>query len=172
MTLPDELRAVVDGEVVVVDAADATGFGDEQVLRALGVDERVVRVERDGWIPRAARSPERVPEWMARKRRQLADPQLVDFYLTMSRALDSADSADAHPQLAELADELADYITRIADEEGEFYVDDTGLESSFAELLDTHVFESLPPSRRLVELLRKRGWTGWTKLARHRHGPG
>ncbi|MFD0468798.1 MerR family transcriptional regulator [Nonomuraea thailandensis] len=37
-------------------------------LRALGVDERIVQAERDGWIPLAAHSPERVPEWMARKR--------------------------------------------------------------------------------------------------------
>jgi DNA-binding transcriptional MerR regulator len=51
-------------------------------LRALGVDERIVQVERDGWIPLAARSPERVPEWIARKREQIADPQLVNFYLT------------------------------------------------------------------------------------------
>lgn len=35
-------------------------------LRSLGVDERIVEVERDGWIPLAARSPERVPEWVAR----------------------------------------------------------------------------------------------------------
>lgn len=51
-------------------------------LRALGVDERIVRVERDGWIPLAALSPERVPEWMARKRERIADPQLLGFYLT------------------------------------------------------------------------------------------
>jgi DNA-binding transcriptional MerR regulator len=52
-------------------------------LRALGVDERIVQVERDGWIPLAAHSPERVPEWMARKREQIADPQLIGFYLTL-----------------------------------------------------------------------------------------
>jgi DNA-binding transcriptional MerR regulator len=110
-------------------------------LRALGVDERIVRVERDGWIPLAARSPERVPEWMARKLQQLADPQIVDFYVTLSEALDRPDD---DPRLVELADKLAAYITQVADEQGEWYVDDTGIESPFAELLDTHVFDTLP----------------------------
>ncbi|WP_405639080.1 MerR family transcriptional regulator [Streptomyces sp. NBC_00019] len=132
-------------------------------LRALGVDERIVQVERDGWIPLAARSPERVPEWMARKREQITDPQITDFYLTLSKALDRTDD---DPRLEELADKLATYITQMADDQGEFYVDDTGIESPFAELLDTHVFDTLPPARRLIELLTKRGWTGWTKLKR------
>ncbi|MEV0124536.1 MerR family transcriptional regulator [Streptomyces sp. NPDC050703] len=139
------------------------------LLRALGVDERIVQVERDGWIPLAARSPERVPEWMARKREQLADPRIIDFYLTLSAALDHADD---DPRLVALADELASYITWLAEEQGESYVDDTGIEAPFARLLDTYVFEALPPSRRFIELLTKRGWTGWTKLERVRpHGP-
>ncbi|WP_328847559.1 MerR family transcriptional regulator [Streptomyces sp. NBC_00258] len=132
-------------------------------LRALGVDERIVQVERDGWIPLAARSPERVSEWMARKREQITDPQIIDFYLTLSQALDRSDD---DLRLVELADKLATYITQVADEQGEFYVDDTGIEPPFAELLDTHVFDTLPPARRLIELLKNRGWTGWTKLER------
>ncbi|MCZ9349180.1 MerR family transcriptional regulator [Streptomyces mutabilis] len=132
-------------------------------LRALGVDERIVRVERDGWIPLAARSPERVPEWMARKLQQLADPQIVDFYVALGEALDRPDDDS---RLVELADKLAAYITQVADEQGEWYVDDTGIEPPFAELLDTHVFDTLPSARRLIELLSERGWTGWTKLER------
>ncbi|MDH6436057.1 DNA-binding transcriptional MerR regulator [Streptomyces sp. SAI-144] len=132
-------------------------------LRALGVDERIVQVERDGWIPLAARSPERVSEWMERKREQITDPQIIDFYLTLSQALDRSDD---DLRLVELADKLAAYITQMADEQGEFYVDDTGIEPPFAELLDTHVFDTLPPARRLIELLKNRGWTGWTKLER------
>lgn len=132
-------------------------------LRALGVDERIVEVERDGWIPLAARSPERIPEWVARKHRQIADPQLIDFYLTLGRALDRTDD---DPRLAELADKLADYITRMADEQGEDYVDDADIEPLFAKLMDTLAFDTAPPARRLIELLKERGWTGWTKLER------
>jgi DNA-binding transcriptional MerR regulator len=132
-------------------------------LRALGVDERIVQVERDGWIPLAAHSPERVPEWVARKREQIADPQLIDFYLTLGQALDRADD---DPLLAELADELAAYITQVADEQGEDYVDDVDIQPPFVELLDTLAFDTAPPARRLIELLEHRGWTGWTKLER------
>ncbi|GAB2706546.1 MerR family transcriptional regulator [Nocardia thraciensis] len=132
-------------------------------LRALGVDERIVRVERDGWIPLAAHSPERVPEWVARKRKQLAEPQLLDFYLTLGRALDR-DGDD--PELVGLADELAAYLTRIAEERGEDYLGDTGIEPPFARLLDALAFDTAPPARRLGELLRERGWTGWTELER------
>ncbi|MDG4786226.1 MerR family transcriptional regulator [Micromonospora sp. WMMD1102] len=132
-------------------------------LRALGVDERIVQVERDGWIPLAARSPERVPEWMARKREQLADPRLVDFYLTLGRALDRTED---DPRLVELADELAAYLTRMADELGEDYVDDTDIEPPLVKLMDALAFDTVPPARRLIELLGQRGWTGWTELKR------
>ncbi|WP_433411277.1 MerR family transcriptional regulator [Microtetraspora malaysiensis] len=132
-------------------------------LRVLRVDERIVRAERDGWILLAAHSPERVPEWMARKREQIADPQLIDFYLTLSQVLDR--TAD-DPRLAELADELAAYITQLADEQGEDYVDDTDIEPPLVRLMDTLAFDTVPPARRLIELLKKRGWTGWTKLER------
>jgi hypothetical protein len=66
----------------------------------------------------------------------------------------------------ELADELAAYITRMADEQGENYVDDVDVEPPLAKLMDTLAFDAAPPARRLIELLKKRGWTGWTKLER------
>ncbi|MFC9998088.1 MerR family transcriptional regulator [Nocardia sp. NPDC127526] len=132
-------------------------------MRSLGVDERIVRVERDGWIPLAAHTPERIPELMAHKRAQLAGP-LLDFYLTLSRALDRTDS---DPMLIELADTTAAYLTRLADEQGEDYVGGD-IASSLAELLDALAFETAPPARRLIELLRERGWTGWTRLERTR----
>jgi DNA-binding transcriptional MerR regulator len=131
-------------------------------LRALGVDERIVQVEHDGWIPLAAHSPERVPEWMARKREQIADPRLIDFYLTLGQALDR--TVD-DPRLVELADKMAAYITQLADERGEAYLD-VDIERPFAKLLDTLAFDTAPPARRLIELLNKRGWTGWSKLER------
>ncbi|MGI5466382.1 hypothetical protein [Streptomyces sp. CA-132043] len=133
------------------------------LLRVLGVDERIVQAERDGWIPLAAHSPERVPEWVARKREQIADPRLVGFYRTLGQALDRTDD---DPQLVGLADKLAAYLTEVADERGEEYVDDTGIEAPLVELMDTLAFDTVPPARRLIELLEERGWTGWTRLGR------
>ncbi|MFE6611603.1 MerR family transcriptional regulator [Amycolatopsis sp. NPDC057786] len=132
-------------------------------LRAHGVDERIVQVERDGWILLAAHSPERVPEWAARKRERITDPPLIDFYLTLGQALDREGD---DPGLVELADRLAVYITRMADERNEAYVGDTEVSPPFAELMDTLAFDTAPPARRLIELMRTRGWTGWTKLER------
>jgi hypothetical protein len=104
-----------------------------------------------------------VPQWVARKREQIADPQLVDFYLTLGRALDwSAED----PRLVELADKLAAYITRMAEEQGEDYVDVAGVDPPFVQLMDDLAFDSAPPARRLIDLLKERGWTGWTRLER------
>ncbi|WP_329026048.1 MerR family transcriptional regulator [Streptomyces sp. NBC_00690] len=132
-------------------------------LRELGVDERIVQVERDGWIPLAARSPERIAEWMARKRKLITDRQFVGFYRTLSQALDRPREVQ---QLVELADELAAYITQMANEEGEHYVDDTGIEPPLAKLMDRLAFDTVPPARQLIALLTERGWTGWTRLER------
>ncbi|CAM3679159.1 MerR family transcriptional regulator [Occultella aeris] len=132
-------------------------------LRALGIHERIVQVERDGWILLAARSPGRVTEWMARKREQRADRQFVEFYRTLGHALDGA--AD-DLQLVELADEVSGYLTRMADAQGDDYVDDTEIEAPLVALMDRLVVDNVPPARRLIELLTKRGWAGWTKLER------
>ncbi|MEU0453229.1 MerR family transcriptional regulator [Streptomyces sp. NPDC006129] len=132
-------------------------------LRALGVDERIVRAERDGWIPLAARFPERVGEWIVRKQEQLADPEFVDFYLALGEALDRGDD---DPRLVELADRVAAYITRLADERGEEYVGDAGVEPALAALMDTLAFDTVSSARRLIELLAQRGWAGWTRLER------
>ncbi|MER5213110.1 hypothetical protein ABT063_21655 [Streptomyces sp. NPDC002838] len=51
---------------------------------------------------------------MARKREQIADPQLIDFCLTLGQALDR--TAD-DPRLIEPAGTPAAYITRTADEQ-------------------------------------------------------
>lgn len=137
-------------------------------LRELGVDERIVQVERDGWIPLAARSPERVRELMARKREQIAHPQLIHFYLTLSQALDRTDN---EPMLIELVDNMASYLTQLACEQGADYIGGD-IEPSLVELLDTLAFDTAPSARRLIELLNERGWTGWTKLTRVDSGPG
>ncbi|MEV1011034.1 MerR family transcriptional regulator [Streptomyces sp. NPDC049881] len=140
-------------------------------LRALGVDERIVRVERDGWVPLAAHAPGRVPEWTARKCEQLADPRFTDFYRALGRALDRGDDAP----LAELADGLAASLTRMADERGDAYLDDlddADVGPGLVAQMDTLAFDAVPPARRLAGLLAERGWSGWTRLRRVAAGSG
>ncbi|MFF5233305.1 MerR family transcriptional regulator [Dactylosporangium sp. NPDC000521] len=132
-------------------------------LRALGVDERLVQIERDGWIPLVMHSPRRVPQWVARKREQLTDTQLIDFYRTLGQAIDWAGD---DPRLTDLADNLAVFLTQMADEHGGNYVDDIDIKAQLVDMMDTLVFDTTPAARHLVELLKKRGWTGWTKLER------
>lgn len=54
----------------------------------------------------------------------------------------------------------------MADEQGVDYVDDADIEPPLARLMDTLAFDTAPPARRLIELLKERGWAGWTKLER------
>ncbi|MFI6375847.1 MerR family transcriptional regulator [Streptomyces sp. NPDC050546] len=156
----ERIGRLVSGDRLVL-PTEVVGFLER--LRALGVDERIVQAERDGWVPLVARAPERVPEWIARKREQIADPEFVDFYLALSAALGWGDD---DPQLVELADRVAVYVTKLAEERGEEYVGDPGggIEPELAELMDAFVFDTVPSARRLIELLKQRGWVGWTTL--------
>jgi hypothetical protein len=100
---------------------------------------------------------------VAHKQEQLTDPRLTGFYLTLGHILDwPADD----PRLVDLADDLAAYITQIADEQGEDYIDGINVDPPFTKLMDALAFDTVPPARRLIELLKKRGWGGWTKLVR------
>ncbi|MFB8003404.1 MerR family transcriptional regulator [Nocardia sp. NPDC056000] len=156
-------------QIARLEAGDSLALPSEVVefldrLRALGVDERVIEVERDGWIPLAAHSPRQIPELIARKRNQLDQAPLADFYLALSRALDLTDDS---AELLDAVDTIAAYLTQLADEHGEDYVAGN-IDPALAKLLDTLAFDTAPPARRLTELLTERGWSGWTKLERVR----
>jgi DNA-binding transcriptional MerR regulator len=130
-------------------------------LREIGVSERVVESERDGWILVVARWPDRVHEWMPSKFAQLDDPKLVRLYRLGSEILDSDAVAD-DPRLEEAADLLAalaeQAYTSDATDLGEAGQDDLPFG-----LLDSLAIESDPRVRRLFELVRERGWASWTR---------
>ena len=132
-------------------------------LRELGVSERMVEGERDGWILVAARWPDRIPEWMPEKFAQLEDPRMVRLYRVLGNVLD-ADSDDA--TLEEAADILAEMAEQ-ASARGELHNEDEAFNDiPFVEMLDALVVESAPQGERLLELMRERGWSGWTRLER------
>lgn len=137
-------------------------------LRGLGVDERIVVVERDGWIPLTAMSPERCSAAAERKLRRLDDAPLVELYLTLGRMLDGTVDDAA---LVELADRLTDYLERIAADNAVDDAAELDIEPSFARLLDILAYDAAPQTRRLSQLLRERGWAGWTVLQDAREGP-
>ncbi|GAA2320807.1 MerR family transcriptional regulator [Glycomyces scopariae] len=123
-------------------------------LRALGVDERIVRIEHDGWILLAAHSPEQAAAWAADKRDQLGEGPLIECYRGLGEALDLADD---DPRLAGLADRLAVCIERLGAGQARNLIGE-GFEPPLARLLDSLTFDSAPAARRLIGLLRKRSW--------------
>ncbi len=130
-------------------------------LRALGVSEESVKVERDSWILINARYPEKVPEWMAAKTEQLDWPAFKDMYLAFDRARDWAED---DPRLEKVADQLAAVFRQISDQLPTVGQDDSDLEQPVVELLDAKALDASPAWRRVVELLQHRGWTGWSDV--------
>ncbi|PVG81978.1 MerR family transcriptional regulator [Nocardioides gansuensis] len=132
-------------------------------LRELGVSDRMVEGERDGWILIAARWPDRIAAWMPEKFAQLEDPLTVRLYRLLGDVLEpGADDS----RLAEAADILVEIVEQ-ASARGELDHKDEAFEDvPFVDLLDALVVESDPRGERLMELMRERGWTGWTRLER------
>ena len=93
--IDDHLRAEIDRleasreRVAQLVAGDSLALPPEVTayldrLREIGASERIVQGERDSWILMAARSPDRVREWMPGKLAQLEIPQVVQLYRVLS----------------------------------------------------------------------------------------
>lgn len=132
-------------------------------LREIGASERMVEGERDGWILVAARWPDHIREVISGKLAQLADPQLVRLYRVLSEIFEN-DAGD-YPCLEEAADIMAGLAER-AYTSGEIDLGDVAHDKLAIDLLDALPVESDPRAQRLLDLLRERGWAGWTQLER------
>ncbi len=133
-------------------------------LREIGVSEQMVQGERDGWILVAARWPDRIPEVMAAKFAQLEDPQLVRLYLLFSEVL-ASDADGDDPRLAEAADIMAGLFEQ-AHASGELNMAEAAHDDLAVDVLDALPVEADPRAVRMMDLLRERGWAGWTRLER------
>ena len=80
------------------------------LLRSLGVSDRGVAMERDGWIIIAARAPDRAVEWARHKQVQMDDAQFRELYLSFDRAFDMPPD---DPRLVELADRVSAFLSRV-----------------------------------------------------------
>jgi DNA-binding transcriptional MerR regulator len=140
---------------------EVTGYLDR--LREIGVSPRMLEGERDGWILIAARWPERISEAIAAKFAELENPQFVELYRVLSEVGES--DADDESRLEEVADLMAGLLDR-ASAAGEPDLGEAWQDELPFELVDNLAAESDPRVRRLVELMRKRGWDGWTRLKR------
>jgi DNA-binding transcriptional MerR regulator len=125
-------------------------------LRALGISDRGLTMERDGWIMLAANYPQKALEWIALKRADLADPGYREFYLTYDQAYDW-DPAD--PRLEQLADALAARFVQQVQSAGADLAelsDRQVLSADEQSLLSAHVTDYSPAWNRLNELVAQR----------------
>ena len=129
----------------------------------------MVDSERDGWILVAARWPESIPDVMASKLAQLEDPRLVRLYRLLSELLETG--ADDDERLGEVADIMAS-LAEQAYAAGELNFDAVAQDDVAVFLLDGLLVESDPRAARVLDMMRERGWGGWTRLERLAEPPG
>ncbi len=101
-----QLAGLMAGERLVL-PADVTDLLDH--MRSLGVSERAMTLERDGWTLLMARVPEQVAQWAADKKAALADPDFRRVYVAWDQAYD-LDHDD--PRLIDLADQAAAWLAK------------------------------------------------------------
>jgi DNA-binding transcriptional MerR regulator len=129
-------------------------------FRELGIGDRTVQIERDGWILLAARYPDQARQWARDKLAALADPEFGRLYQAYYQAYDW-DPGD--PRLAGLADDLVDFAQRHREELARSQVDlDQGasaatVDDPAAMALVLSITADMPPSWiRLDELCREK----------------
>jgi DNA-binding transcriptional MerR regulator len=132
--------------------------------RELGVNERVIDIERDSWILIAAQVPDQVPALMAIKRQQIEDPRVRELYVEIG---DYIECAPDDPKLVELADRVEAFLYAAGEAaSGQPEVAELTLSDDLVALLDSAFVDSFPSAQRLLDLLEERGWTGWTMIER------
>lgn len=127
-------------------------------LRALGVGEEYIELERDGWIMVAAHAPDDIDAVIAMKQRDLDNPDMVRLYQLVNEAVHWSDD---DPRIVEIVDVIEKVMRRAveAGESGEDMED-----QPFVDLMDKTAAESSPVTRRIIALLEARGWKGWTRI--------
>jgi DNA-binding transcriptional MerR regulator len=123
-------------------------------LRRIGVSQRLVRLERDGWIVLAARLPGQVARWARDKRAGLlASPQGRRLYLAWDQAFDW-DPAD--PRVDRLAGDIVALAKQYQDQHRAEPPPE--LEDPVAMALLSHPYVSSPAWERVLQLCGERGY--------------
>jgi DNA-binding transcriptional MerR regulator len=120
-------------------------------LRAIGVSQRTVQIERDGWILLAARYRDAADDAAYEKLKGLADPEFRQIYLAYDRA---ADWDPADPRLEQIADQIVAFAARYEPDEAASPPDLAGDQLTVALMSPPG---DLPPAwRRLDELIQEK----------------
>ncbi len=129
-----------------------------QELREHGFSERMIELERDGWILISAHAPQHVRHWVSQKREALSYPE----YVALTRRFEEAYDWDPDdPRLARLADDMTAAFGSLSEEEQARWDDNAAevLDPTVAAMLDEQG-QASPAWARLAELLDDRGM-GW-----------
>ena len=145
LCVPDEIAELLDLE------------------RSIGISERTIRMEREGWILLAAAYPELVPAVLTWKERTARDPHFQQLQLKMDQAFDW-DPDD--PRLPELARECLEVMARLYPPEAAAdYMKDWMVDPTRYHLISDHGAADSPAWARLNELVdelsRERGYPTW-----------
>jgi DNA-binding transcriptional MerR regulator len=130
-------------------SADVADYLDR--LRELGVSQRSVQMERDGWILLQSASPKAAAIWFADKVGAIDDPEFVAIYLEYDAAFEwSPDD----PRLDAVADRAQRWFVRRGDglPRGRQPAADPGI----AQLIATSTGNSSPAWDRLKEIAKER----------------
>jgi DNA-binding transcriptional MerR regulator len=130
---------------------EVAGYLDE--LRQIGASQRLVALERDGWIVIAARFPEQAAGWAGDKRKGLASPAGRQLYLAWDQAFDW-DPAD--PRVERLADDLVAFARLYQDQHRD--EPPAELDDPVAMALLSHPGVTSPAWERVLELCAERGY--------------
>ncbi len=130
-------------------SADVADYLDR--LGELGVSQRMVQMERDGWILMQSASPKGAAIWIADKRNALSDPEFCAIYLEYDAAFEWAPDDE---RLYALADRARRWIASRSGrlKRGERSVQDP----TIAKLVATSVGASSPAWDRLTEIAKER----------------
>ncbi|TWP37011.1 MerR family transcriptional regulator [Leekyejoonella antrihumi] len=138
-------------------------------LRELGFTDRFIGGERDAWILVAAQLPERMPLYMTMKQQQLDDPESLALYRDLAETIDWEPT---DPRLPAIGDRLVAQLEAAYPARSQEKSDPTkDMPDDLARLLDELFLELVPAAPRFLELLRERGWTGWTNFKRSARTP-
>jgi len=120
-------------------------------LQALGVSQRSVQMERDGWILMQAVSPKQAALWIADKRDAMGDPEFRALYLEHDAVFDCSPD---DPRLYSLADRTERWLANrhARPECGEQSVQDPAV----AQVVTMLAGVSSPAWQRLAEIARQR----------------
>jgi DNA-binding transcriptional MerR regulator len=129
-------------------SAEVADYLDQ--LRELGVSQRGVRLERDGWILMQSVAPQQAAIWIADKRDAIGDPEFRAIYLEYDAAFDwSPDD----PRLYTLADRAQRWLANRSIQGKD--AQRPGLDPTIAQLVATVAAPPSPAWDRLIEIAKQ-----------------